>query len=73
MTPDPAHVLATVATALAEDVGAGDLTAQLIPADRAASATVITREDAVLCGTAWFDDFGTRRLQRPVQDGDRGV
>ncbi len=54
--PDPAHVSASVGAALAEDVGTGDLTAQLIPADRLARATVITREDAVLCGVAWFDE-----------------
>ena len=54
--PDPAYVSAGVAAALAEDVGTGDLTAQLIPADRVSRATVITREDAVLCGTAWFDE-----------------
>jgi nicotinate-nucleotide pyrophosphorylase (carboxylating) len=53
---DAAYVSASVAAALAEDVGTGDLTAQLIPADRAAHAIVITREDAVLCGTAWFDE-----------------
>jgi len=46
----------TVRRALAEDVGAGDLTAALIPADARAEAQVITREDAVLCGTAWFDE-----------------
>jgi nicotinate-nucleotide pyrophosphorylase (carboxylating) len=33
---------------------AGDLTAQLIPAETQARARVISREDAVLCGTAWF-------------------
>ncbi|MGH8240521.1 MAG: carboxylating nicotinate-nucleotide diphosphorylase [Steroidobacteraceae bacterium] len=54
--PDSAYVSASVAAALAEDVGTGDLTAQLIPADRVAHASVITREDAVLCGTAWFDE-----------------
>ena len=46
----------TVRRALAEDVGAGDLTAALIPAHARAQAQVITREDAVLCGTAWFDE-----------------
>ena len=44
-----------VATALAEDVGAGDLTASLVPGARVARATVISREDGVLCGRAWFD------------------
>ena len=33
----------------------GDLTAQLIPAQQVGHATVITRQDAVLCGTQWFD------------------
>lgn len=46
----------TVARALAEDIGTGDLTAALVPADREATATVTTREDMVLCGRAWFDE-----------------
>ena len=44
-----------VASALAEDVGSGDLTAQLVPANRITRATVVSRENAVLCGTAWFE------------------
>ena len=44
-----------VAAALAEDVGLGDLTASLIPEGRLGRATVVARESAVLCGTAWFD------------------
>ena len=44
-----------VSVALAEDVGKGDLTAWLVPAERIARARVISRENAVLCGTAWFD------------------
>lgn len=44
-----------VAASLAEDVGTGDLTARLIAADTEARGRVITREDAVICGTAWFD------------------
>ena len=44
-----------VRRALAEDVGAGDLTATLIPAEKAAAAIVISRENAVLCGVRWFD------------------
>ncbi len=44
-----------VASAFAEDVGTGDLTAHLIPAGTEARGRVITREAAVLCGTAWFD------------------
>lgn len=44
-----------VATALAEDVGTGDLTAHLIPSGHAALGVVVVREDAVLCGTTWFN------------------
>jgi nicotinate-nucleotide pyrophosphorylase (carboxylating) len=44
----PADVADQVARALAEDVGGGDLTAALVPADRGGRATVITRESAVL-------------------------
>jgi nicotinate-nucleotide pyrophosphorylase (carboxylating) len=44
-----------VARALDEDVGSGDLTAQLIPAGQTARARVITREDAVIAGRPWFE------------------
>jgi len=57
MTPEAlaANITHNVRQALAEDVGTGDLTAALIPADVTTSATVIVREPAVLCGTGWFD------------------
>lgn len=45
----------TVAHALAEDVGSGDVTAQLVPAQQQAVATVIAREAAIICGRPWFD------------------
>lgn len=45
-----------VARALAEDVGAGDITAALIPAERQASATIISRDLATLSGTAWAEE-----------------
>ena len=48
-------VAVDVARALEEDIGAGDLTAALIPAGKRAHARLITRVDAVLCGTDWFD------------------
>ncbi len=44
-----------VACALNEDVGSGDLTAQLIPAAQTARARVICREAAVIAGRPWFD------------------
>ncbi len=51
----PRDLPAQVARALEEDIGSGDLTAALVPADRGARATVVTRESAVLCGRPWFD------------------
>jgi len=49
------HIHANIRAALDEDIGNLDLTAQLIPEHTQAHATVITRQQAVLCGTAWFD------------------
>ena len=51
----PPHIQANIRAALDEDVRGGDLTAQLIPEHTQGHATVITRQDAVLCGTQWFD------------------
>lgn len=51
--------------ALAEDVGSGDLTASLVPAGTQATATVITRERAILCGRSWFDEV-FRRLDPTI-------
>lgn len=44
-----------VANALAEDIGSGDLTAALVPAGQQARATLVSRDDAVICGIPWFD------------------
>jgi len=52
---DPALIESQVRAALDEDVGPGDLTASLLPADQEARAELVTRESAVLCGTAWFE------------------
>ncbi len=46
----------TVAHSLREDVGDGDITARLIPADRIGSGQVITRESAVLAGRSWVEE-----------------
>ena len=48
-------LLHTVRAALAEDLGSGDITAELIPPSQPVTATVICREPAVLCGMAWFN------------------
>jgi len=65
-----------VTAALEEDMGGGDLTAMLIAEGTLASAQIICRVDAVLCGTPWFDAC-FRRLDPAVAiawnacDGDR--
>ncbi|WP_312905098.1 carboxylating nicotinate-nucleotide diphosphorylase [Stutzerimonas nitrititolerans] len=50
-----AEIESNVRRALAEDIGTGDITAQLIPVERLAHASVITRERAVISGSAWVD------------------
>ena len=65
-----------VGAALAEDVGSGDLTAQLVPANIIGQAAVIARENAVLCGTAWFERCFAKldpsiRIVWKAADGDR--
>ena len=44
-----------VFTAMLEDIGSGDLTALLIPENNTAEATIISREDAVICGIDWVN------------------
>lgn len=53
--PKAQDIREAVSRALAEDVGSGDVTAALIPPDTIAAATVISRQSAVLCGRAWFE------------------
>lgn len=52
----PPDLAAQVTRALAEDVGTGDVTAALIPADTLARATLVTREPMILCGSAWAEE-----------------
>ncbi len=52
----PGDLAQCVAAALAEDVGSGDLTAALVPAQRRGHATVITRESAVIAGRPYVDE-----------------
>ncbi len=71
----PSDLADQVARALREDVGSGDLTAALIPADRSAHATVVTREPAILCGRDWVEEVfrqlgGPVRIQWHARDGD---
>ncbi len=71
-----AEIEANVRRALLEDIGSGDITAQLIPAERLAKATVISRDAAVIAGTAWVDSVFRQLDQRvavhwQVADGER--
>lgn len=50
------HIVTSVHDALAEDIGDGDLTAALVPTDQQACATVIVRDDSVICGLPWFSE-----------------
>ncbi|WKD27596.1 carboxylating nicotinate-nucleotide diphosphorylase [Halomonas sp. KG2] len=59
------EIRASAARLLAEDIGPGDITAQLIPENQWATASIITREPAVLCGVAWVDEI-FRRLDNRV-------
>jgi nicotinate-nucleotide pyrophosphorylase (carboxylating) len=74
----PADLASQVAIALREDIGSGDVTAQLVPATQKARGRVVTREDAVLCGCAWVDET-FRSLDSNIQlswhagDGERIV
>ena len=64
-----------VSAALAEDLGAGDVTAALVPASQQVRAQIIAREPAVLCGTDWADATFKQldpsiRVDWQAQDGD---
>src|SRR6185503_14395651 len=72
----PSDLAQQVTTALAEDIGGGDITAQLVPAAQRVTGRVITREEATLCGRPWVTEV-FRQLDPAVQltwhadDGDR--
>ena len=76
LSEPPLDLEQQVARALAEDIGKGDVTAALVPASQQVSGQVISRENAVICGTAWVD--ATFRQLDPavhiswmVQDGQQ--
>ncbi|MCK5640624.1 MAG: carboxylating nicotinate-nucleotide diphosphorylase [Gammaproteobacteria bacterium] len=65
-----------VRRALEEDIGSGDLTANLIPENSQGEASVISREDAVICGLAWFEQSfqlldSEVNIQWQVVDGEQ--
>lgn len=70
------EITANARNALAEDIGSGDITAQLIPAAQRARARIITREETIVCGTAWVDEVFRQldagvTVQWQVRDGER--
>ncbi|MEO5624423.1 MAG: carboxylating nicotinate-nucleotide diphosphorylase [Dokdonella sp.] len=74
----PSHevIAGDVRRALEEDIGSGDVTADLLPSATRARARVITREAAVLCGRPWFDECFLQldpatRIEWYAADGER--
>ena len=55
-----AAIKQNVDAALAEDIGTGDISAQLIPLDTTARAKIYSRQEATLCGTPWVDEIFRR-------------
>ena len=69
------HIHDSVAAAIAEDVGAGDLTASLVAPGADTRATVITRETMTMAGRPWFDEVmhqvdSTIRVDWDFDDAD---
>ena len=76
MLSPPPNLAQQVTIALVEDIGSGDVTAELVPADQRVTGKVISREPAILCGRPWVTEV-FRQLDPSVQltwtadDGDR--
>ena len=79
--PLPAYITdlrQTVAHALTEDVGSGDVTAQLVPENEYGEARVISREAAIICGRPWVDEVFHQvdpsiRIEWQVQEAEQVV
>ena len=73
-----ASIAANVQAALAEDIGGGDLTGQLIPMQGQGRGAVITREPGIFCGRPWVEEVSLQLgsaehpLQESLQPGVRG-
>jgi len=70
------YIQNTVSIALAEDVGAGDVTGELIPEDEVSMATIITRDNATICGIDWVEEVFAQldneiHIEWEVTDGDQ--
>jgi nicotinate-nucleotide pyrophosphorylase (carboxylating) len=74
--PVPKDLHSQVARALREDIGSGDVTAELVPATQRVRGRVITRENAILCGRPWVEETFRQldpniRLTWRAADGER--
>lgn len=72
----PDDIETVVNLALKEDLGSGDLTSSLIDNDSQADASVIVREQAIICGIAWFNEVYKQidsniNINWQVTDGDQ--
>lgn len=66
----------SVSIALTEDIGSGDVTGLLIPEDEVSMATIITRDNATICGIDWVEEVFTQlshdvHIEWEVEDGDK--
>ncbi|WP_339616439.1 carboxylating nicotinate-nucleotide diphosphorylase [uncultured Gilvimarinus sp.] len=71
-------IIKNVTAALEEDVGSGDITALLIPAEQTARAHVITREDCTFCGKAWVEETFRQldpdvKITWHIEDGEQAA
>lgn len=69
------NIINDIKLALQEDIGSGDISAQLIDEEQQLTTRLLVREDAVLCGTAWFDEAFKQcdsriQLEWQAKDGD---
>jgi len=74
--PLPTDIAITVARALEEDVGSGDISAALIPEGTDSQARLVCRDKAIICGIPWAQEVlqqlgGVIQAQWFVEDGDR--
>ena len=71
----PTNISAQVQLALQEDIGSGDVTADLIPVNNNSEATVVCRDNAILSGVSWFNEVFKQidadvEIQWNFKDGD---
>ncbi|MDH5423543.1 MAG: carboxylating nicotinate-nucleotide diphosphorylase [Gammaproteobacteria bacterium] len=69
------YIESSVASALLEDIGSGDVTGLLIPEDDISMATIISRDDATICGVDWVEEVFAQLnsevlIEWEVEDGE---